>query len=147
MQYFLFCNRWGPHHTDEAFQLAKENCMDLMIIPGGMTGKLQPGDLGWNKPFKDAIRKSWKNWMRRQKANAKGKISAPTRSQVLRWVSEAWKSVSEDTIRKAFKIAGISNALDGSEDDLFLGESSSKDPDASAPAGEMSDDDMGVWDD
>ena len=103
-------DRWGPHHTDEAFQIAAENNIDLVIIPGGLTGKIQPGDIGWNKPFKDAIRESWRKWMAKQKPNEKGRITAPTRSHVVKWVSDAWKGISAETIQKAFKIAGKKNA-------------------------------------
>ena len=42
-----------------------------------------------------------------------------TRQDVITWISTAWAAVPEDLIRKSFKCCGISNELDGSEDELF----------------------------
>lgn len=40
------------------------------------------------------------------------------RQDVINWVSRAWEGISVDLIRRSFKACGISNALDGSEDEL-----------------------------
>ena len=40
-------------------------------------------------------------------------------SEVARWVSAAWKAIPESTIVRSFKKCCISNALDGSEDDIL----------------------------
>ena len=37
----------------------------------------------------------------------------------MRWVSAAWKAISESIIVRSFKECCISNALDGSEDDIL----------------------------
>ena len=31
---------------------------DIGLIPGGLTGKIQPADVSWNKPFKTAYKQS-----------------------------------------------------------------------------------------
>uniref|UniRef100_A0A915DHN8 Transposase n=1 Tax=Ditylenchus dipsaci TaxID=166011 RepID=A0A915DHN8_9BILA len=36
-----------------------------------------------------------------------------------RWIYEAWQSLTEEMIASSFKTCGITNALDGSEDDLI----------------------------
>ena len=41
-------------------------------------------------------------------------------SEVARWVSAAWKAIPESIIFRSFKKCCISNALDGSEDDILL---------------------------
>jgi len=38
-------------------------------------------------------------------------------------VKNSWQRVKSETIEKSFKICGISNALDGSEDDILYEES------------------------
>ena len=43
--------------------------------------------------------------------------SAP--SEVARWVLAAWKAIPESIIVRSFKKCCISNALDGSEDDIL----------------------------
>ena len=40
-------------------------------------------------------------------------------SEVTRWVSAAWKAIPEIIIIRSFKKRCISNALDGSEDDVL----------------------------
>ena len=40
-------------------------------------------------------------------------------SEVARWVLAAWKAIAESIIFRSFKKCRISNALDGSEDDIL----------------------------
>ena len=40
-------------------------------------------------------------------------------SEVVRWVSVAWKTIPESIIVRSFKKCRINNALDGSEDDIL----------------------------
>jgi hypothetical protein len=40
-------------------------------------------------------------------------------SEVAPWVSAAWKAIPESIIVRSFKKCCISNALDGSEDDIL----------------------------
>ena len=37
---------------------------------------------------------------------------------MINWISVAWKSIKEETYDHSFLVCGLSNALDGSEDDL-----------------------------
>ena len=48
----------------------------------------------------------------------------------MRWVLGAWKAIPESIIVRSFKKCCISNALDGSEDDI-LGEDDGEDKDES----------------
>jgi len=43
-------------------------------------------------------------------------------SEVARWVSVAWKAIPENIIVGSFKKCCISNALDGYEDNILLGD-------------------------
>jgi hypothetical protein len=47
-----------------------------------------------------------------------GKIKRTAPSEVVRWVLAAWKAIPESIIIRSFKKCCISNALDGSEDDI-----------------------------
>ena len=49
---------------------------------------------------------------------AQGNLNQPTRNQVLAWVSKAAESISVEVLVESFLGCGISNALDGTEDDL-----------------------------
>ena len=46
----------------------------------------------------------------------------PPRQNIIDWVSQAWESVSTETITKSFLVCGIPNAVNGSEDKLITGE-------------------------
>ena len=49
-----------------------------------------------------------------------GKKKAPSRNLVLRWIKMAWAEIPEEMIRNNFKTCGISNAMDGTEDDAVF---------------------------
>ena len=46
-----------------------------------------------------------------------GKKKAPSRNLVFRWIKQSWAEIPVEMVRKSFKTCGISNALDGTEDD------------------------------
>ena len=48
-----------------------------------------------------------------------GNRRAPSKIVMLKWIKQAWDAISPDIIRKSVKKCGISNAIDGSEDNLF----------------------------
>ena len=51
-----------------------------------------------------------------------GKKKAPSRNQVLRWIKQSWNEIPEEMVSWSFKTCGISNALDGTEDDAVYKE-------------------------
>ena len=46
-----------------------------------------------------------------------GKKRAPSKEMVLRWIDRAWREIPVELITRSFVSCGISNALDGTEDD------------------------------
>ena len=46
-----------------------------------------------------------------------GNLKQRSHQDAINWVSKAWDSIKQLTIVNSFLICGISNALDGSEDD------------------------------
>lgn len=53
---------------------------------------------------------------------------APSKKLLLSWIKQSWDAITPDVIRKSFKKCGITNALDGSEDNLFQGSDDDNDP-------------------
>ena len=49
-----------------------------------------------------------------------GKIKRPTYSLVANWIKESWDSIDTNMIKRSFKCCGVSNSLDGSEDNLIF---------------------------
>ena len=51
-----------------------------------------------------------------------GRVKRPSISNVCEWVKNSWQRVESETIVKSLKKCGISNALDGSEDEFLYDE-------------------------
>jgi len=52
-----------------------------------------------------------------------GRVKWPSISNVFEWVKYSWQQVESETIVKSLKKCSISNALDGSEDDILYEDS------------------------
>ncbi|KAG0429613.1 hypothetical protein HPB47_023439 [Ixodes persulcatus] len=48
-----------------------------------------------------------------------GRLKRAPLATVLGWILSAWSSVSTDVVSRSFKVTGISNSLDGAEDDCL----------------------------
>ena len=94
---------------------------DIAVIPSGLTSILQPLDVCLNKPFKDGLRKCWNEWMVSgdHTFTAAGNMCAASLTNVCEWVVKSWDNISIESVQKSFKKCGISNAMDGTEDDLL----------------------------
>lgn len=62
-QSLLVWDQFKAHLTDKVKGKLKENKTIQAVIPGGLTGTLQPLDVSLNKPFKAAMREQWTTWM------------------------------------------------------------------------------------
>lgn len=73
----------------------------------------------WYTRRKDNIRRKYLTWLIAGPFdfNPAGKKKASSRNFVLRWVKEGWNKIPADMVMNSFKSCGISNALDGTEDD------------------------------
>ena len=50
--------------------------------------------------------------------HAFGRQKKPSEELILSWIAGAWQDISEEMIESSFLKCGITNSLDGSEDDL-----------------------------
>ena len=118
-QSLLVWDSFRAHLTDEVKADLNRRKIDVAVIPGGLTPVLQPLDRCLNKPFKDNVRRKYLAWMISGPFDytPAGKKKAPSRNLVLRWVHEAWREIPVEMVAKSFKTCGISNSLDGTEDD------------------------------
>ena len=108
--------------------LTSEHNTDLAIIPGGMTCMLQPLDVGINKPMKNALRLKWNSWMESGEhsytaGGKRRKVELPT---ICLWIVECWNELDPNIIVRSFKKCCISNAMDGTEDDILWDENKQK---------------------
>ncbi|PSN36215.1 hypothetical protein C0J52_07293 [Blattella germanica] len=90
----------------------------MVVIPGGMTGMLQPLDVSVNRPFKTHLRRLYREWRcSSTEMTPTGRLKKPSLPQMCEWIVSVWNSIPEEMVAKSFKVRSISNAMDGSEDD------------------------------
>jgi hypothetical protein len=128
----LVLHAFKGHFTDSMTDQLRKMKTDLIVIPGGMTSVLQPMDLSIHKTSKDRLRQQYLTWFEVPACELTEtvKIKHAAHSQVVQWVSIVWKAFPESIIVRSFKKCCISNALDGSEDEI-LWEDNVKDKDDS----------------
>ena len=110
------------HIMDSMKAQARNLSTDMAIIPGGCTGIIQAPDVSWNKPFKAYYRELYEAWLRSDQVEftKAGNMRAPSKHLMAGWVREAWSKVPKEVIIKSFRVCGVTNALDGSEDGEIL---------------------------
>jgi hypothetical protein len=59
----LILDSYRCHMMGSVVQRIQELGVEVRHIPGGCTSLCQPVDVGFNKPFKDRMRKQWLSWM------------------------------------------------------------------------------------
>ena len=117
----LVWDKFSAHLTEGVRKTLDDTKTDIAVIPGGLTSILQPLDVSLNKPFKDELRKRWTAWMAAESytLTAGGNMRAPPLDTQAHWVKDSWDAIRVPTIVKSFKKCCISNAMDGTEDDIL----------------------------
>ena len=119
------CDWFKAHVTESTKSFATKLKMHLAVILGGLTSQLQPLDISVNKLFKKLMHEEWTKWIEAptHHVTPAGRVKRPLISNVCEWVKNSWQRVKSETILKSLKKCGISNALDGSEDNILYEES------------------------
>ena len=122
----LVLDSFKGHLTQEVKEEVKKANTDLVVIPGGMSSQLQVLDVVVNKPFKDHLRQLYNDWLLEgyHALTPSGKLKKPSVALLGEWILTAWGRISSDSIVTGFKKCCISNALDGTEDDILWREES-----------------------
>ena len=117
----LVWDSFSAHLGDSAKQLLKGNRSTQAVIPGGLTSLVQPLDVCLNKPFKDRLREKWTQWMinGEKTFTPAGNMRAASLTTVCEWVKDTWQNIPSEMVVRSFKKCGISNAMDGTEDDML----------------------------
>ena len=68
------------------------------------------------------MRQHYNNWMNNviKEYTPSGKIKRPSYSLATNWIKESWNAVDPNMINHSFKYCGVSNAVDGTEDNLIF---------------------------
>lgn len=117
----LVLDSFKGHLTADVKEEITKNNTDLVVIPGGMTSQLQVLDVVVNKPFKDHLRQLYTDWLLKgnHALTPSGKLKKAPVSLLAEWILTAWRRISPESIVSGFKKCCISNAMDGTEDDII----------------------------
>ena len=113
----LVYDSFEAHVTDTVKASFKRENTELAVIPGGLTSLLQPLDVSLNKPFKHGVRKQWMADGIHE-FTATGRQKKASEELICSWISQAWNAIPSEMIAASFLKCGITNNLDGSEDEL-----------------------------
>ena len=80
--------------------------IEVQHIPAGCTYLCQPVDVGINRPIKVEMTEQWEEWMVSGGGVADGVAKTPSRAQVAEWIVGAYKAITEQTGRNAWRKTG-----------------------------------------
>ena len=101
----LFVDLHASHTSTESVEeIKKIKKLEVMYIPAGCTGKLQPLDVLIFKPLKDTIRRKWIALTHEYPSKHLG---SNYRQHIIDIVYYSIKEISTDLIKKSFIKAGI----------------------------------------
>ncbi|MCU7901008.1 MAG: hypothetical protein KZQ66_02470, partial [Candidatus Thiodiazotropha sp. (ex Lucinoma aequizonata)] len=117
----LVLDSFRCHKSQDNKDLLREFKTRLAIIPGGMTSMLQPLDVSINKPMKVLLQRRWNMWYASgtHSFTKGGRMRKPELEEICQWISDAWEELDPKLIIHSFKKCCISNALDGTDDDIL----------------------------
>ncbi|XP_013880698.1 uncharacterized protein LOC106529748 [Austrofundulus limnaeus] len=109
----LIYDSMRSHITDNVQKQVKRTNSVLAVIPGGLTKELQPLDVGINRAFKARLRTAWEQWMTEGEHTftKTGRQRRATYATICQWIVNAWADISDSTVVRAFKKAGIVTEL------------------------------------
>lgn len=110
-QNLLVWDEFGGHKKFQASKRHQFSKTHIVMIPPACTPIVQPLDVSINKSFKHHYRAIHDKWRSNQTV-----FQSPTKQLVVNWIVAAWNRVPNDIVAKSFKVCGISNDLNGSEE-------------------------------
>lgn len=121
-KYLLIFDKATSHINSEIINYMNLNNIYYVIIPSGFTRFLQPLDLSINKPFKNDLKEKYLNYQQAHINDiTKNKFTLQD-EDIIRFIDEIWNNeniIKKDVIKNSFWYCGISQSLDGSEDEYF----------------------------
>ncbi len=103
----LILDSYQCHMMASVVQMIQELGVEVKHIPGGCTSLCQPINIGFNKPFKDCVRRTWQSWMIAEGV-VHGMRSLSMRLDVATWVANAMAEMKREggILRNAWRKKG-----------------------------------------
>ena len=115
---------WDNASMNNSFEILKflnDKKINIIFVPRGLTPILHPLDLSINRPLKDWVKKKYEECIQNIKFKKPPKIK---REILLNWILNMWddkNKITTEVIKNSFLYCGITNKLDGTEDEMFVG--------------------------
>jgi hypothetical protein len=93
----LILDSCTSHLTPEVRRKISNLQTELEVIPPGYTGKLQPLDVGLNKPFKDRVRHEVERFLTEKEIGTR-----PQRKDLNEWIKKSWDSIPVEMVRNTW---------------------------------------------
>ena len=101
----MLLDEFSAHWTEKSKAKFHGLGIEVFKIPGGLTGFMQPIDVGIGKPLKDRIRRKWWDWMV-SGGTDRTIFEPPTRRLACTWVDESWQELPDNVVRNAWMKTG-----------------------------------------
>ena len=114
----LIIDKANSHNSSTINSIFKQNKIRYILLPPEKISVMQPLDVVVNKPFKNNIRFQYRIWLQ----NRGCKNIKLTPDILIEFIYNAWYKkdiITNEMIRKAFKITWITTKADGSENHLI----------------------------
>lgn len=113
----MVLDSFSSHITDRIKEKLGACHTNLVLIPRRMTSQIQPCQVRLNKPIKNRVCAAYIERLGEQALTPAGRLKVAMSKDIARQVHGAWKVWA--MVACAFKKCGISNDLNGSEDELL----------------------------
>lgn len=100
----LVLDNFSVHCTNETNSALAGSSTTVELLPPNFTSKLQPLDVGVNKPFKDRLKKIYMEEAAKIPGNQTFSI---TRQMIAGWIAEAWSGITTETILNTIRKIGF----------------------------------------
>jgi len=118
----LIFDRATTHLTTEILDYLQFLNIKYVLIPAGFTRFLQPLDVAINKPFKIGLKHKYLEFQQKNLEEIFQNKFSLKDEIIVKFIAEIWndeKIIKRQTIIHSFLHCGISQLLDGSQDELF----------------------------
>ena len=95
-------NRFTTDMMNSVVTKIQDLGVEIIHIPGGCTGLVQPVDVGVNKPFKCRLKDEWEAWMLRE-GIFDTKTRPPSREHIVQWSVSALDNLPSEIVKNAWR--------------------------------------------
>lgn len=106
-QSLILLDSYRCHMMPSVISSVKDLNMSLQHIPSGVTGLVQPVDVGINKPLKVRIRRQWETWVM-EHCLPNNSFRPPPREVLAAWIIDSLRDLPPSLVCNSWRKTGMS---------------------------------------